>query len=149
MAAWVLPAILAVTTIASAGASFIQQREAASEQRKANSIQRQSQDATLRRERIQEVARARRQRASAVAAAESAGVMGLGSSVAGGVGSVVSQSGANQAFLTGQRDFARAAGRRMDAASSARTRAGAFDAIGSVSQFGLNLYSNRANLGFS
>ena len=146
MAAWVLPAALLAVSVASTAFSYQQQKQAASEQKKANQIQRQGQDFTVRRQRIQEVARARRERAAAVASAEAAGAMGVGSSVAGGIGSVQSQSAGNQAFLTGQQTFARAAGRRMDAASAASTRAGAGDAVGSVAGSGLTVYANRQNL---
>ena len=148
MAAWVLPAALLAVSVASTALAFQQQKQAASEQKKANQIQRQGQDAQVRRARIQEVARARRERAAAVAAAEGAGALGVGSSVAGGIGSVTSQSAGNQAFLTGQQDFARAAGRAQDRASAANTRAGAFDAVGSIANSGLNIYANRVALGF-
>lgn len=146
MAAWLLPAALLAVSVGSTALSFQQQKQAASEQKKANQIQRQSQDFSVRRQRIQEVARARRERAASVAAAEGAGALGQGSSVAGGIGSVQSQSAGNQAFLTGQQTFANAAGRRMDAASAASVRAGGYDALGSIAGAGLNIYSNRAAL---
>jgi len=146
LAAWVIPAVLLATTVATSVMSFQEQRRSTSAQRKANQIQNQGQDAELRRARVQEIARMRRERATALSFAESAGVMGEGGSVVGGINSAQSQSAGNQAFLTAQGDFRRAAGRQMDRASSASQRASAWNLGATTSQFGLDVYTNRANL---
>lgn len=139
---------LALTAV-SVGATLLaaqQQQKAASAQKKENQILRQGQDAELRRQRVLEISRARRQRATALAFAEASGVNAVGSSVVGGVNSVQSQSAGNQAFLTGQRDYANAAGKYRDKASQADTRAGQYNLLSSVGQFGLNTYANREAL---
>jgi hypothetical protein len=138
MAAWVIPAIALAVTVGSTALAYQQQREAASAQKKSNSIERQGQDADVRRQRVLEIARARRERAAAVNFAEGSGVNAAGSSVAGGINSVTSQSAGNQAFLTSRRDFARKAGRQLDNASQANTRAQGYDLVGSFGQLGLD-----------
>lgn len=148
MAAWVIPLALAAVSIGASYLAYNQQQKAVSAQKKANSIQNQQQDAELRRARVQEIARARRARAAAVSIVEASGVNTIGSSVAGGIGSVDSQSAGNQAFLTSQGDFRRAIGRQLDKASSAEASASKFNLLSSTSNFGLDVYANRQNLGF-
>ena len=146
MAAWVIPLALTAISVGGSLLAFQQQQKAASAQKKAASIQRQGQEAELRRARVLEISKARRQRASALAIAEASGVNAVGSSVVGGVNSVTSQSAGNQAFLTGQRDFARAAGNQLAKAASAETQAGKFNLLSSTGQFGLSTYANREAL---
>jgi hypothetical protein len=146
MAAWVIPLALTAVTLGATYLSYQKQQEAASASKKAASIQRQGQDAELRRARVLEIAKARRQRASALAIAEASGVNAVGSSVTGGVNSVTSQSAGNQAFLTSQSTFARATGNQLAKASAAETRAGMYNLLASTAMFGLNTYANRESL---
>lgn len=135
MPAWVVPAIYAGVAVAGLAATAYgvqQQQQAASDARKANQVNRQGQDYELRRARVREFAQARRQRAAAVALANAAGVNDAGSSIVGGVNSVVSQTAGNQAFIGGQRIFARKEGQYLDNVSRARTRASAAGAFGNV-----------------
>jgi hypothetical protein len=148
MPAWVIPAILLATTVATSALAYDQQQKAASAQKKANSIQNQQQDSELRRARIQEIAQARRQRATALSFAEASGVNDVGSSVTGGINSVQSQSAGNQAFLTAQGNYRRAIGRQLDKASNAETQAAKYGLLSSTSQFGLDVYANRSAYGF-
>lgn len=148
MAAWAIPVALAAVSLVGTYLAYDQQKQAVSAQKKANSIQRQGQDAELRRQRVLEISRARRQRATALAVAEASGANDVGSSVTGGINSVTSQSAGNQAFLTSQRDFRNAAGKQLDRASAAETKAAQYNLLSSTADFGLNTYANREALGF-
>ena len=143
MSGFLIPLALTAVTIGATLLAAQQEQKAASAQKKENQILRQGQDAEIRRQRVLEISRARRQRATALAFAEASGVNAVGSSVVGGINSVQSQSAGNQAFLTSQRDFANKAGEYRDKASKAETRAGQYNLLSSLGQFGLNTYNTQ------
>ena len=137
-----IPLALAAISVGGTLLAANEAGKAASAQKKANQIQQQGQQYEARRAQVQEFARQRRARAQALALAEATGVNSVGSSVTGGINSVISQSSGNQAFIGGQLRFANKAANQLNDASKANTRASQFGLLSQAGTTGLNIYGS-------
>ena len=137
-----IPLALAAISVGGTLLAANQAGKAASAEKKANQIQQQGQQYEVRRAQVQEFARQRRARAQALAIAEATGVNSVGSSVTGGINSVISQSSGNQAFIGGQLRFANKAANQLNDASKANTKTSQFGLLSQAGTTGLNIYGS-------
>jgi hypothetical protein len=138
--AWIGLAVSA----AGAGASYEQQRKAASMQRSAQRKQQRIREAQAQREKRQQLRKARIQQAQIAAQQElMGGSAGMpGSSAIGARSSVASQAAANVNFIDQMNELAGSASRDLAGAQAAAQQANIFDTASALAAKGTQLWGS-------
>jgi len=124
IAEWVLPAILATSTVA----SIEQSRQASKRQRRANELNQRIADIKAQRERVKLISEARRKSALLAQQAELTGVAGSAGAIGGQMG-VTAQAASGLSFLDQVSQLGKQANIFTQRAADAQSRAGMFGAV--------------------